>query len=125
VWTYKCEDGWVEDSMAFETAKQFGVCPELIERASELKEQFGSHHRLSPLSVLRSSERYSAPVLQEVILQTLNRATALHPHLQDRSVALVPFDFVPSPSLERSCCVYVLILRGHTSDPIASLPPVS
>jgi hypothetical protein len=129
VWTYICEDGWIEDSMALETAKQFGVCSELIQRAAELKDQFGSsHYTLSPLSVpQKSAERYSAPFLRELILQFLDRATPLHHHLQDRSITLVPFDFVPPPSLERSCCVYILILRGgssQVSNPSSLLPPV-
>ena len=43
-WTYKLSDGVCKDSMALVTAKQYGIHPDIIARAEELKKQLRSQN---------------------------------------------------------------------------------
>jgi hypothetical protein len=132
VWTYKIEEGWIEDSMAFETATQFGVSSALIQRALELKTSLSylrslpSSASLSSVSAVAvtttavsSEDRHSETItsLRSFLSDLLQRTPALQPHLrsQTHSITFVPFGCVPPPFLERSCCVYLLLLRTAAS----------
>ena len=120
-WTYKIEEGWIEDSMAFETATQFGVSSELIQRALELKSSIKSNQSLPRATTVLDipSEKYSVSVLRTFLSDCLQRMPVLQTHLRTQHFTVIPFGFIPPPFLERSSCVYLLILRT-ASDPSQS-----
>lgn len=119
-WSYKLEDGWIADSMALETAKQFGVSSQLIQRAIELKGQFKSTHSnelfeqnnsyLSNKTSSNNLNKYSINSIKTIMSQIIQNSSFKN-HILSSNILIIPFGFLPSPILESHCCVYVLVFK--------------
>lgn len=126
VWTYQLEEGFIDDSLALETASRFGVSHELIQRAQELKNQFAAdqtplipeEQRILPLKSYHTND------IKDLLSSTLRGSLFLQQHLISESVTVILDGYLPPPALEHSCCVYLLLLRGPPRDDGSLVSPV-
>lgn len=122
-WSYKLEDGWITDSMALETARQFGVSAQLIQRAHELKSQFqatsttrqtspneqSSLQSPQPISSNEDENKYSINSIQKLVSHVIQKSS-FSKHVLSK-ISIIPSGYLPSPVLESHCCVYILLFK--------------
>ena len=123
-WTYQLEDGRCLDSMAWYTARKYGIPETILERARVLGGNFDETCRGGGREGGREGGRTLEGV-EEVLTDVLERYYGSSSFSSSRPPSFPPFHrvssgFDPSPSLEGNACLYILFLR---SSPSSSLPP--
>ena len=124
-WTYQLEDGRCVDSMAWFTARKYGIPETILERARVLGGEFdqtcrgggregGGKGWRGEGRTLEGAEEVLTDVLQRFYSSSSSSSSSLPSFLR------VPPGFDPSPSLEGSACLYILSLPSSSS---SSLPP--
>jgi len=127
-WTYQLEDGRCLDSMAWYTARKYGIPETILERARVLGGDFDEACRGGAGKGRKEGGKEGGRTLEgaeEVLRDVLQRyysspssVSSIPPSFPSFHRVLPSFD--PSPSLEGSACLYILFLP---SSPSSSLPP--
>ena len=132
MWSYKLEDGTCENSRALVTAKRFGLDDEIIDRARELAEEF---ENLADDGKLRRGEiekgkgkptststSTSTSTPKEFTLKKALKLASWVVYGNDNSdnntgFVVVKPKYIPPPSLEGKCCVYLLSIKKNDAAP--------
>jgi hypothetical protein len=140
-WTYTLEDGRCTDSMALNTAKQYGIDRTIVDRAEALGAYFdqccrgggGSRAEIELQQELRFAEDQQKEDQQQPVqhqhLSILSSADnddsadididrdvlpAVRHLVDDSPLYVVKRGFEPSPALEGLSCTYILLLSTLT-----------
>jgi len=128
-WTYQLEDGRCVDSMAWFTARKYGIPEAILERARVLGGEFdqacrgggrvgGREGWRGECRTLEGAEEVLTDILQRFYSSSSSSSSSLPPSLPP--FLRVPSGFDPSSSLEGNACLYILFLPSSPSSP---LPP--
>ncbi|CAE7574957.1 MSH1, partial [Symbiodinium microadriaticum] len=129
-WTYCLEDGSCTNSMAFITARAFGITSSLIDRALEIQRAFDHESNMTGIleatkSIANSvsgegdhDNKYSVERVSRVLREEVVNDESLGSLLHSSSISVVRDGHFTSPLSEGRSAVYVLIKREckHASD---------
>ena len=136
-WTYTLEDGRCTDSMALNTAKQYGIDRTIVDRAEVLGAYFDQCCREGSRAEIELQQqeqlRFAEDQQQSVQLQHQSSADnddsadidtdididrdllpAVRHLVDDSPLYVVKRGFEPSPALEGLSCTYILLLSTLT-----------
>jgi hypothetical protein len=139
-WTYHLEDGFCRNSMAFATARKFGVSGELIERALEIQQEYDRKLQLLGLACGASdndgsansgdnsrdgffvSEDYSIESLTSLLRSVTEQSKHL---LLSPTIHIIRHGCHPPPTTEGKSAVYVLLKHkpGEQQTPDGTIGP--
>ena len=140
-WTYKLSDGVCKDSMALVTAKQYGIHPDIIARAEELKKQLRSQHEKVAGILIDSSDGLISSISssttvdhsggggsssssscgggsRNVVRYDLEGVIlpVIRSFMPDFNPVVVEVNYNPPVSYEGHNCVYVLLLSNTDNE---------
>lgn len=125
-WTYTLEDGRCTDSMALNTAKQYGIDRTIVDRAEALGVFFDQCCRGGPpvtevdqqqhlptLSPAHNDDSTSIGIDMDIDIDGDVLPSVRH-LVDDSPLYVVKRGFEPSPALEGLSCTYILLLSTST-----------
>ncbi len=133
-WTYTLEDGRCTDSMALNTAKQYGIDRAIVDRAEvlgayfdqccregsraeielRLQEQLRFAEQSVQLQHLSSADNEDSAGIDTGIDIDRDLLPAVRHLVDDSPLYVVKRGFEPSPALEGLSCTYILLLSTLT-----------
>ena len=129
-WTYTLEDGRCTDSMALNTAKQYGIDRTIVDRAealgaffdqccrggppvTEVDQQQQQQQQLPTLSSAHNDDSTSIGIDMDIDIDRDVLPSVRH-LVDDSPLYVVKRGFEPSPALEGLSCTYILLLSTST-----------